>query len=87
MLPCGTNTLTLVAFIFINLLQDWWGLAVLLILVLATPNTILVQRRFVKGWKGKSEPGMKGNLLIFIDPHRWVRLKGPVDALEAVTAG
>ena len=60
--------MTLVAFVFIILLQDWWGLVVLLILVLArTPSTIIVRRRFVKGWKGEPEPGVKGNLLIFVE--------------------
>ena len=43
LLCAALKLMTLVAFVFVILLQDWWGLAVLLILVLArTPNTIIV---------------------------------------------
>ena len=80
--------LTLTALVFVILLQDWWALAVLLILILArTLNAIVVKRRSVPGWKGVKEPGVNGDLLILLSQDRWIRLQGPVDALKAVTAG
>lgn len=81
-------TLTLIALVFVILIEDWWALAVLLILILArTLNAIVVWRRSAPGWKGVKEPGVKGDLLILLSQDRWVRLQGPVDALKAVTAG
>ncbi len=80
--------LTLAAFVFMILIEDWWALAVLLILILArTLNAIVVKQRSVPGWKGVKEPGVKGDLLILLSQDRWMRLQGPVDALKAVTAG
>ena len=80
--------LTLIALVFVILIEDWWALAVLLILILArTLNAIVVKRRSVPGWKGVKEPGVKGDLLILLSQDRWMRLQGPVDALKAVTAG
>ena len=80
--------LTLTALVFVILMEDWWTLAVLLILILArTLNAIVVKRRSLPGWKGVKEPGVKGDLLILLSQDRWIRLQGPVDALKAVTAG
>ncbi len=80
--------LTLIALVFVILIEDWWALAVLLILILArTLNAIVVKQRSVPGWKGVKEPGVKGDLLILLSQDRWMRLQGPVDALKAVTAG
>lgn len=82
------GSLTLLALMFVSFLNDWWALAVLLILILArTLNAIVVRRRSAPGWKGVKEPGVKGDLLILLSQDRWVRLQGPVDALKAVTAG
>lgn len=80
--------LTLTALVSVTLMEDWWALAALLILILArTVNAIVIKRRSVLGWKGVKEPGVKGDLLILLSQDRWVRLQGPVDALKAVTAG
>ena len=80
--------LTITALVLVILLEDWWALAVLLVLIIArTLNAIIVKRRSVLGWKGVKEPGVKGDLLILLSQDRWVRLQGPVDALKAVTAG
>jgi hypothetical protein len=38
-------------------------------------------------WHGQSEPGVKGDLLILLSEDRWIRMKGPVDDLKAVTSG
>lgn len=81
-------SLTLTALAFVILMEDWWALAVLLILILArTLNAIVVKRRSVPGWKGVKEPSVKGDLLVLLSQDRWIRLQGPVDALKAVTAG
>ena len=80
--------LTLSALVFVILIEDWWALAILLILILARAvNTTVVRRRSGPSWKGVKEPGVKGDLLILLSQDRWVRLQGPVDALKAVTAG
>ena len=80
--------LTLTALVSVILMEDWWALAALLLLILArTVNAIVIKRRSVPGWKGVKEPGVKGDLLILLSQDRWVRLQGPVDALKAVTAG
>ena len=80
--------LTLTALVFVILMEDWWAMAVLLILILArTLNAVVVKRRSEPGWKGVKEPGVKGDLLILLSQDRWIRLQGPVDALKAVTAG
>ena len=80
--------LTLVALGLVILIEDWWALAVLLILILArTLNAIVIRQRSTLGWKGVKEPGVKGDLLILLSQDRWVRLQGPVDALKTITAG
>ena len=80
--------LALIALVLVILIQDWWALAVLLILIVARAlNSIVIWRRSVSGWKGVKEPGVKGDLLILLSQDRWVRLQGSVDALKAVTAG
>jgi hypothetical protein len=38
-------------------------------------------------WHGQSEPGVKGDLLILLSEDRWIRMKGLVDDLKAVTSG
>ena len=73
---------------FVVLIDDWWAMANLLILILARAmNAIVIKRRSVPGWKGVKEPGVKGDLLILLSQDRWIRLQGPVDVLKAVTAG
>ena len=38
-------------------------------------------------WHGASEPGVKGDLLVLLSEDRWIRMKGLVDDLKAVTSG
>jgi len=84
----ATIVLTVMAIIFVILMGDYWALAILLILMLARLcNIIIVRRRSQVGWKGASEPGVKGDLLILLSQDRWVRMKGNVDDLKAVTSG
>ena len=80
--------LTVISLIFMILLRDWWGLAVLLTLMLSRLlNTLVVRQRSRPGWFGAPEPGVQGDLLILLSQDRWIRLQGQVDALKTVTAG
>lgn len=50
--------------------------------------TIMVLRaRMVPAWHGAAEPGVKGDLLVLLSRDRWIRIRGPVDDLKAVTSG
>ena len=80
--------LTIFSIVFLAIIQDWWGFAILLSLMLARVfNIYIVRRRTRPGWHGISEPGVKGDLLVLLSQDRWVRLQGPVDALKAATSG
>ncbi|KAI6882554.1 hypothetical protein D0869_08754 [Hortaea werneckii] len=69
-------------------LGDWWALLVLGMLILSRlMNILVIRRRAALGWKGASEPGVKGDLLILLSQDRWVRMRGLVDDLKAVTSG
>ena len=48
-----------------------------------------IRQRTYRGglWKGASEPGVHGDLLVLLTQDRWVRIKGLVDDLKAVTSG
>jgi len=79
-------TITIVALLVT--IHDWWGLGVLGMLMLARLlNVVVIKRRVRIGWKGVSEPGVHGDLLVLLSQDRWVRLQGLVDDLKAVTAG
>lgn len=69
--------------------RDWWGLAVVGILIFARFCNVLVirERARRRAWQGAPEPGVKGDLLVLLSQDRWVRLQGPVDDLKAVTSG
>ncbi|KAJ9607089.1 hypothetical protein H2200_008161 [Cladophialophora chaetospira] len=49
--------------------------------------TITLRSRTLPTWHGAPEPNVKGDLLILVSEDRWVRLKGLVDDLKAVTSG
>ncbi|KAL1961702.1 hypothetical protein VTN77DRAFT_1306 [Rasamsonia byssochlamydoides] len=76
----------LVAFV---VLGDWWGVFSLLVLMAARLCNVVVIRQRCRdvGWKGASEPGVRGDLLVLLSQDRWVRLQGAVDDLKAVTSG
>ena len=68
--------------------NDWWGLFVIFLLIFARfTNIIVLRRRNRVGWKGASEPGVQGDLLILLSQDRWLRMRGAVDDLKAVTSG
>lgn len=81
-------SLTVVAIVLLALARELWGLGVLSVLMLARLlNTCVIRRRCESGWHGQEEPGVEGDLLILLSQDRWVRMKGSVDDLKAVTSG
>jgi len=80
--------LTFVVLAILGAIHDFWAVGVLLMLMLARfINVVLIKRRTQPGWKGASEPGVEGDLLVLVSQDRWVRMRGEVDDLKAVTAG
>ena len=80
--------LTPIAIGFVILIGDWWALVILSVLMLSRLcNIVIVRRRSQIGWKGASEPGVKGDLLILLSQDRWIRMGGSVDDLKAVVSG
>ncbi|KAK0472533.1 hypothetical protein IW261DRAFT_1611603 [Armillaria novae-zelandiae] len=80
--------LTISVFALLGAIGDWWGFGVLWMLVVARLiNVVIIRQRSVKEWKGAKEPDVQGDLLILLSQDRWVRLRGLVDDIKAVTAG
>lgn len=80
--------LAVVALLFLVLSGDYWGVIVLLILMFARLlNVCAIRSRARPSWHGQSEPGQMGDLLVLLSQDRWLRIKGPVDDLKAVTSG
>ena len=80
--------LTATVLLLLVLLRDWWALAVVALLMFARLlNVFVVRRRATVGWKGASEPGVQGDLLILLSQDRWIRMRGAVDDLKAVASG
>lgn len=81
--------LAMVALIFFLLSANWWGVVVLLSLAFVRLcNVLIIRRRDNQdSWKGMSEPGVNGDLLILLSQDRWIRMRGAVDDLKAVTSG
>ncbi|KAL9096088.1 MAG: hypothetical protein Q9165_001610 [Trypethelium subeluteriae] len=84
MIPC----LTIIVFTLLIVSEDWWGVFVVSALMFARLcNVIVLRRRTDVGWKGAREPGVNGDLLVLLSQDRWVRIRGAVDDLKAVTSG
>ncbi|KAI5820326.1 hypothetical protein BZA77DRAFT_274802 [Pyronema omphalodes] len=80
--------LTILAFFFLLYIRDSWGIGSLMALIAARlSNVIVIRQRSKAGWKGKSEPGVYGHLLVLISQDRWIRINGLVDDLKQVTSG
>lgn len=76
------------AFALLLSLSDWWAVSYLLILfVVRLINTALIRAQARVDWHGQSEPGQLGDLFILLSYDRWVRIRGEVDDLKAVTSG
>lgn len=82
------QVLTIAVIIILAFLEDWWALVTLAMWMSARIcNIWSIKRRSHIGWKGKAEPGVNGDLLILLTQDRWIRLRGTVDDLKAVTSG
>ncbi|KAJ6137693.1 hypothetical protein N7471_004179 [Penicillium samsonianum] len=82
------QVLTIAVIIILAFLEDWWALVTLAMWMSARIcNIWSIKRRSHIGWKGKVEPGVNGDLLILLTQDRWIRLRGTVDDLKAVTSG
>ncbi len=80
--------LTLAIMILMGLSEDWWGVFVVGLLILCRAViSLFVARRNELGWRGAREPGRDGDLIVLLSQDRWVRLRGSVDDLKAVTSG
>ncbi len=80
--------LTVTVLVLLTLLKDWWAVAVLAILILARSiNVVVVRRRAKISWKGEPEPGEKSDLIILMSQDRWIRMRGDVDDVKAITSG
>ncbi|KAF8509244.1 hypothetical protein JB92DRAFT_2792396 [Gautieria morchelliformis] len=80
--------LTIVVVALLGAIRDFWAIGVLLLLMLARLlNVVVIKRRSMPGWKGAEEKGPPGDLLVTLSQDRWVRMRGLVDDLKAVTAG
>lgn len=76
------------ALYFLCSLGDWWALSYLFALILVRfINTALIRTQARVDWHGQSEPGQLGDLFILLSYDRWVRIRGGVDDLKAVTSG
>jgi hypothetical protein len=82
--------LTILAISLMVAIKEFWGVAILFMLMFARLlNVVVIRRRVQRGaeWKGAAEPGVKGDLLILVSQDRWVRMRGLVDDIKAVTSG
>ncbi|GAB7334227.1 hypothetical protein MBLNU13_g06276t1 [Cladosporium sp. NU13] len=76
------------ALCFLGSLGDWWALSYLFALILVRfVNTALIRAQARVDWHGQSEPGQLGDLFVLLSYDRWVRIRGEVDDLKAVTSG
>jgi hypothetical protein len=84
---CGI-ALTIAVTTLLAIVRDWWALGTIGMLMLARLlNVVVIKRRSQMGWKGAPEPGVHGDLLVLLSQDRWVRMRGLVDDLKAVTSG
>ncbi|KAK6503833.1 hypothetical protein TWF481_008839 [Arthrobotrys musiformis] len=74
--------------ILLTLTGDWWGLTMCGSLMAARLiNVLIIKHRSRLRWKGADEGEERGDLLILLSQDRWVRMKGYVNDLKAVTSG
>ncbi|KAL8960215.1 MAG: hypothetical protein Q9193_003041 [Seirophora villosa] len=67
---------------------DIWGLFFIFNLILIRLiNFVVLRRRSQPGWFGAPEPGVQGDLFVLLSQDRWVRIRGLVDDLKALTSG
>jgi hypothetical protein len=74
--------------VLLGIVNDWWGLGVVLMLMAARlVNVIIIRRRADPRWFGLSEPGGTSDLLILLSQDRWIRIQGAVDHSKAMCSG
>lgn len=79
---------TIVVIVVLGLSHDWWALGVIFMLIASRLcNVIVIRRRAKPGWHGEKEPNKYDDLLILLSQDRWIRIKGEVDHLKAITSG
>jgi hypothetical protein len=79
---------SVVAFASLSSFGDWWAVSYLLALVLVRCiNAAIIRFQAHTCWHGQSEPGQLGELFVLLSYDRWVRIRGEVDDLKAVTSG
>ena len=67
---------------------DMWALTCIGLLITSRVlNVVAIRRRLSHEWHGAAEPGVTGDLLVLLSQDKWVRIKGLVDDLKAVTSG
>ncbi|KXL43023.1 MAG: hypothetical protein FE78DRAFT_82171 [Acidomyces sp. 'richmondensis'] len=80
--------ISLTMLVVLAMIHDWWCLAAVLILILPRLiNVIVIRRRVSADWSGATEPEVRGDLIISLSQARWIRMKGCVDVLKAITSG
>jgi hypothetical protein len=79
---------SIVALAILSSFGDWWAVSYLLALALVRCiNAAIIRSQVHTCWHGQSEPGQWGDLFILLSYDRWMRIRGEVDDLKAVTSG
>jgi hypothetical protein len=79
---------SVVALALLANMGDWWALSYLMTLILVRSiSTTIIRAQAGIDWHGQSEPGQLGDLFVLLSYDRWVRIRGEVDDLKAVTSG
>ncbi|PBK70092.1 hypothetical protein ARMSODRAFT_124752 [Armillaria solidipes] len=82
--------LTVATAVLLGYSQDWWGLGVLVTLVLSRLINVVVARRIWRSNQRSSlgkKPGVDGALFILCSQDRWILLRGAEDDLQTLIAG
>ena len=84
--------LTIIVIALLASARDWWGLAVLgMLLGARVINVTVIRRRAKEGWKGTREelaPGKRmTKILIVLSQERWVLMTGDTNDIKRATAG
>lgn len=78
----------LLSYALVSVRTDWFLVwSVVLLLLSRLLSVLSLRAKTAQSWHGASEPGIKGDLLILLSQDRWVRMKGSVDDLKALTSG
>lgn len=82
------TTLTLATIPILLSMNDGWGVFVIgTLLLVRLINVLVLRRRAQQGWKGQPEPDQKSDLMVLMNNDRWIRVRGQVDDVKAVTSG